>query len=109
MCGGTLTRGSGCRRVGDRWVVDAATAVGAVDAAHLGDLDACPVAMVEAAGPWLGRAVQAYRATRRLGVPPRDPSPRLLACLLALDDEAERLAGAERRRAEAARGVDDGR
>lgn len=105
MCGGPLTRGSGCRRVGDRWVVDAATAVGCVDAEHLGDLDACPVALVDGAGPWLGRVVQEYRAARRLGVPPRDTSPRMVAALLALDDEAERLAGAERRRAAAERGA----
>jgi hypothetical protein len=74
------------------------------EAGHLGDLDSCPVALVERAPSWLRRTVETYRAVRRLGIPPRDADEQTVRALLVLDDEAERLSAAEARRAALARG-----
>jgi hypothetical protein len=46
------------------------------------------------------RTLERYRLARRLGVPPLDADERTLQGLLAIDDEAERLAEAERLRRE---------
>lgn len=74
-------------------------------AAHLGMLDSCPVARLEAAGPWVARAVEAYRVQRRLGITPHPCPPRLLQALLVLDEEAAALRRVEEERDKLARGA----
>jgi hypothetical protein len=85
-------------------VVDASVAIGASEAAHIGELDECPVAMVERAGPWVRRAIAAYQALKRLGIQPQDLTDRAIAALLVVDSEADRLSSAEARRASAMKG-----
>lgn len=88
-CDGQPTSEIGC----DGGRITAEASVG-LDAAHLGEYERCPVAMILEHRPMVDRVMQAYSFLRRFGVRSDDDIPDGL--LLAVDEEIRKIEAIER-------------